>query len=345
MACGSYRCGLESQAIRNCANALRAQVRMQRTIKNSVSFSGIGLHSGVMVDVEIRPAAANTGIVFCREDLPGSPYIAAKADNVLDTQLATRIGTKDAWVSTIEHLMAAFFGFGIDNAIVSLNNYELPIVDGSAMPFLVLLDEAGIQELATPRKWIRIKNSIEIVDEKDPTRFIRVESSRIPMLSYAIDFKNSKHIGIQNISTPLTGQSVFEELCFARTFCLAEEISYMQSKGLARGGSLENAVVVSSKDGVLNREGLRAQDEFVRHKMLDCVGDLALVGMPIIGHVIAHKAGHDLHTALAKQILQNLSQHEVLQSAREISNYSALMNFPKSLSQFDGLPNFKWAIG
>ena len=306
---------------------------LQRTVKSTAKFSGIGLHSGELVEVEIRPAPANAGIVFVREDLPTRPYIKATPENVFDTTLATRIGTPEVFISTIEHLMAAFYGMGIDNAIVGVNSYELPIVDGSAAPFLVLLDEVEVVELSAPRKVLVIKEAIEILDPCNSSRFIRIEPAKKPYLSYSIDFENASAIGRQQASMELSGQAFCEQLAFARTFCLAEEVDYMQSRGLAKGGSLDNAVVVSRKEGILNVHGLRSDTEFVRHKMLDCIGDLALLGMPILGHVIAHKAGHDLHTQLAKVLATHASTHEVLvPGRREVSLWKEVLSFPKSLA-------------
>lgn len=309
----------------------------QRTLKSTVRFNGVGLHSGELVDVEIRPAAANTGIVFIREDLPGKPAIKAAPENVFDTTLATRLGTPTEYISTVEHLMAAFFGLGIDNAFVSVNSFELPIVDGSSAPFLVMLDEAGIVELEDFRRVLVVKKPIEVVDPKNPSRFIRVEPARKPWISYLIDFDKAAAIGRQQISMEYSGKVFCEEYAFARTFCLAEEVAYMQSRGLAKGGSLDNAVVVSRTDGVMNQNGLRADTEFVRHKILDCIGDLALVGMPILGHVIASKAGHDLHTRLAKVLMTVAQTHEVVvPKARDLAQWKELFTFPKSLADVRG---------
>lgn len=315
----------------------------QRTLKRTVSFSGVGLHSGKNINVEIRPAHANTGILFERSDLPGSGYLKAHPDSVFDTTLATRIGSKEVNISTIEHLMSALFGFGIDNAVVSVSAAEMPVLDGSAVPFLVMLDEAGIQDLQAARKVLVVKKPIEIVDPKDPTRFIRIEPSSKPWISYSIEFANAGAIGKQNVSFEFSGTAFCRELAFARTFCLAEDIARMQSVGLARGGSLENAVVVCRNNGVLNAAGLRSETEFVRHKALDCIGDLALVGMPILGHVIANKAGHDLHTNLAKALIHDTGAVQVLEpKAQEAIQLAPLFDFPRSLAQlrlaFAGLP-------
>lgn len=306
----------------------------QRTLKRSVFFTGIGVHSGNLISVEIRPASANTGIIFQRTDLPNKPYIKADALAVYDTSLATRIGDSQVYVSTIEHLMAAFFGFGIDNAIISIDNSEMTILDGSSAPFLVLLDEAGVQELKEPRKLLIVEKTIEVVDEKNPTRFIRVEPSKQPLISYAIDFGSAAAIGRQHVSMPYTAKAFCESFSFARTFCLKEEIDFMHARGLARGGSMENAIVVSKTDGVLNSQGLRNEHEFVKHKALDCIGDLHLLGMPILGHVIAHKAGHDLHNKLARAILAETSSRKIfLPSSREAARFKSLLSFPKSLAE------------
>ena len=307
---------------------------LQRTLKHSVSFSGTALHSGDTVHVEIRPASANTGIIFQRVDIPGMPYIKASPEQVIDTSLATRIGNQISSVSTIEHLMAAFFGFGIDNAVVTLNNYEMPILDGSAAPFLVILDEAGIQELKEPRKIIIINEPIEIIDEKNPSRFIRIEPSKKPLISYAIDFPNSNIIGKQQITMDYNSWAFCEEFSYARTFCLKEEIEYMHSRGLAKGGSMQNALVVSTQDGLLNKKGLRSEFEFVKHKALDCIGDLYLLGAPILGHVIAHKAGHDLHSKLALAILNQTNARKFfVPSKKELlsKNIKELLSNPKTL--------------
>lgn len=312
--------------------ALAGHKHMQRTLQTSVSFSGVGLHSGKNINVEIRPAAANTGILFQRSDIANAPYIKAEPASVFDTTLATRIGTPQMFISTIEHLMSAFFGLGIDNAIVSVSADEMPVLDGSAAPFLVMLDEAGVQELSVARKFLIIKKVIEIVDPKNPTRFIRIEPSQTPRISYAIDFESAGAIGKQAISFDLTGQAFCSELAFARTFCLAEDITRMQAAGLAKGGSLDNAVVVSREKGVLNAAGLRSNNEFVRHKALDCVGDLALVGMSIMGHIIANKAGHDLHTMLAKKLMEVSDAVEIISASQpEATRLAGVLEFPVSL--------------
>lgn len=273
---------------------------VQRTIKKSVSFSGVGLHSGCNINVEIRPASANTGIVFRRTDIPNSPYFKATADNVVDTILSTKIGQNGITISTIEHFMAALFGFGVDNIHIDIDNAEMPILDGSAAPFLVLLDEAGIVDLDQPKNVLVIKKTIEIIDEKNPNRFIRIEPSRTASISYAIDFKS---LGKQCLTMQLSSMEFCQNFSYARTFCLETDVSRMYAMGLIKGGSINNAVVIGENGLVLNSQGLRDKLECIKHKILDCIGDLYLAGMPILGHVIAHQAGHDLHTKLATQIL------------------------------------------
>ena len=305
----------------------------QRTIAKTVDFTGIGLHTGRMVAVSLRPAAANTGILFKRTDIPQSNFIKASPENVMSTDLATKIGNQTSHVSTVEHLMAALFGFGIDNIIIELDGPELPIVDGSALPFAVLIDEAGVQELSQMKTLFAVQQTIEVVDPKDPLRFIRVEPSSRATLSYQIDFSQTKHIGNQCFSIDLNGTSFFEEAVFARTFCFSEEVEFMRSKGLALGGSLDNAVVVNKIDGILNQRGLRDNSEFVRHKMLDCLGDLHLIGGPLLGHVVAHKAGHDLHVQLAKEIHKYCGDRVTKLISKDSSeSFWAQFKFPRSLS-------------
>jgi len=318
----------------------------QRTVAKTFSFEGIGLHSGKPVHVEIRPAKANTGLCFRRSDIQGAPMVKASPKNVLDTILATRLGPQESPLSTIEHLMAAFFAFGIDNAIVEVDNFEIPILDGSALPFLILLEEAGIQELEAHKDWLVVHKTIEVSDPKHPDRFIRIEPSKKPQLSYAIDFPQTSVIGKQLIHLSYTGNDFCQELSFARTFCLAEDIAFMKNKGLALGGSLENALVVSTSLGVVNEKGMRSKDECVRHKALDCMGDLALLGKPILGHIIASKAGHDLHTklALAVELALETSKQVEVKSSLERS-FLTFPDFPKTLATFKDLSSLAFVRG
>jgi UDP-3-O-[3-hydroxymyristoyl] N-acetylglucosamine deacetylase len=313
---------------------------MQRTIKKQLTFTGIGLHTGSPISVTIRPADSGVGIQFIRSDICRNRLIAARPSSVLDTKLATRLGPDEACsISTTEHFLAALFGFGVDNLIIEVNGPELPIFDGSAAPFLALLDEAGVLDIeGSSRKLAVIQKAIEVVDPKDPSRFVRIEPARKPEIHYAIDFGTDNIIGRQSAHLPLNGYDFCRNFSYARTFCFADEVEMMRKHGLARGGSIENAVVVSrnqSTTGLLNQHGLRDPQEFVRHKILDCVGDLALVGHAVVGRVIAHKAGHDLHTQLAAQIVNAFGSGavELVDSAHQKLNLESLIRFPKALDE------------
>jgi UDP-3-O-[3-hydroxymyristoyl] N-acetylglucosamine deacetylase len=316
---------------------------MQRTIKNSVTFQSVALHSGKLTRITLRPQAPNVGIVFKRTDLPSEPIIPGLASQVLDTILATRLGSPTHSISTVEHLLAAVYSVGISNLLVEVDGPEIPIADGSSLPFLVMLDEAGIETQGVPSRFLRVKSPLEVVCPKDPTRFIRIEPSKHTQITYTIDFAE-KSIGSQTMELKLSGETLAREILFARTFCRFHEIEYLKSRGLAQGGSLENAVVVGNSGGsILNRNGLRAENEFVRHKILDCVGDLALVGMPVVGSIYAHKAGHDLHTALAKK-LEILAKTQA-ETVDVRSKKSFSLQFPESLRQLGIGLNFNPVVG
>lgn len=313
---------------------------MQRTIKKQLTFSGIGLHTGSPISVVIRPAGAGVGVQFIRGDVNRNHLIAAKPSSVLDTKLATRLGPDNqSAISTTEHFLAALYGFGVDNVIIEVNGPELPIFDGSAAPFLALLDEAGVEAIpGSSRKAAVIRKPIEVVDPLDPTRFVRIEPARNPEIHYAIDFGKENVIGHQSAHLPLNGHDFCRHFSYARTFCFADEVEMMRKHGLARGGSLQNAVVVNRRQesgGLVNRHGLRTPDEFVRHKILDCVGDLVLVGHPVIGRIIAHKAGHDLHTQLAANIVDAIGTAavELVDPAQNKASLASLMRFPKALDE------------
>ncbi len=304
------------------------QNEKQRTIAKSLEFQGIGLHSGKIIQVKIFPASENTGIRFYRTDIPRSSPILATPKSVFDTSLATMIGSPSCYVTTIEHFMSALYGMGIDNLRVDIDGPEMPIFDGSALPFLTLLDSVGVQNLNQNKRFFVVHKTIEVLDPKNPERFIRIEPSSQPKISYGIDFEKSNFIGKQFFSLDFNGNSFCQEIAFARTFCLSEEIQFIQSKGLARGGSLRNALVVE-KNGLLNENGLRTQKEFVKHKILDLIGDLHLNQFLILGHVYAYKAGHDLHTALAKEIQK---EFELSQTQKVKSDIFKLFPAPSELS-------------
>ncbi len=279
----------------------------QRTLKAPIGCVGVGLHSGARVSLTLRPAQANQGIVFRRTDL--GTELPARFDNVVDTRLATVLGCAGkpaARIGTVEHVMAALFGCGIDNAIVELDGPEPPILDGSASPFVFLIDCAGAVDLDAPRSVLEIRRSVRVTagDAFAELRPAHPGESGLEM-ALSIDFAAAA-IGRQALSLPLTTMSFRHELSRARTFALAEEVDQLRAAGLALGGSLDNAVVVD-KARVLNPTGLRTPDEFVRHKLLDAVGDLALAGMPLRGRFIAHRSGHALNNQLLRALFADTS--------------------------------------
>jgi UDP-3-O-[3-hydroxymyristoyl] N-acetylglucosamine deacetylase len=273
----------------------------QSTIASPVKFAGVGLHSGCMVHVEILPASANVGIIFHRTDSVHAIPVAANPFNISETTLSTTIGTGPSRVSTIEHLMAAFAGLGIDNAYVRIDNSEVPILDGSSALFIDQLLLAGVINLAAPKKYFICKQAFEI---SKGDQLIRIEPYEGLSFNCSIDFTEmSQVIGKQSLLTTFDANS-FGKISEARTFCHIKDVNFMREKGLARGGSLDNAIVVDDEK-VLNGEGLRFEDEFVRHKLLDCVGDLALLGGMLRGKITLKKSGHALHGMFTKEILLN----------------------------------------
>jgi UDP-3-O-[3-hydroxymyristoyl] N-acetylglucosamine deacetylase len=286
----------------------QGNVWRQRTLKTAIGCVGVGVHSGRKTSLTLHPATPNHGIVFRRTDL--GVDIPARFDNVSDTRLCTVIGSGDARVGTVEHLMAALAGTGIDNALIEIDGPEVPILDGSAAPFLFLLDCAGIVEQFEPRAMIEIMRPIRVTDGE---AFAELRpyprSSRIapPVLEMelTIDFA-APAIGKQGCALRLTPNSFREELSSARTFAMAAEVEQLQKAGLALGGSLDNAVVVDG-DKVLNPTGLRMPREFARHKMLDAVGDLALAGAALHGRFVAHRTGHSLNNKLLRALFADAS--------------------------------------
>lgn len=279
----------------------------QLTIKREIGCDGIGLHTGKKVNLTIKPAEADSGICFLRVDLPGVPVIEAKNTQVVATQLATSLGYNGYRISTVEHLMAALSGLGIDNAAIELNAPEVPIMDGSAFPFVEMIRSAGVEKQQKPKKYLAIKRTIEVRENGSKITLLPGDDFKI---SFTIDYD---HPLMQNQSlTVVVGDETFiNEIGRARTFGFLEEVENLKKNGFAKGGSLDNAIVID-RSGVLNGEGLRFQDEFVRHKILDLIGDLFLVGMPIHGHVIAHKSGHTLHQAAVRALLSDPGNFEVV---------------------------------
>jgi UDP-3-O-[3-hydroxymyristoyl] N-acetylglucosamine deacetylase len=267
---------------------------VQQTIKRQISCAGIGLHSGQKVTLTLKPAAADTGIRFRRTDL--GIEIPATVEHVSAVQYATVLGRDGATVETVEHLLAALVATGIDNVVVELSQREVPIMDGSSAPFLFLLQEAGVKRLSTARQYLKVLKPLQIASGD---KRIAVYPSDHFKVSYTISFDHPllRH---QTRTERITEQSFGEHIASARTFGFLKEVEWLRQQGLALGGSLDNAIVIGDT-GVLN--ALRFEDEFVRHKILDVIGDLALVGYPVIGHVVAHRAGHALHTELGRALL------------------------------------------
>lgn len=273
---------------------------LQRTIKNPAEITGVGLHSGAEIRLRLRPASADTGIIFHRREGDRVVAIKAIADNVIDTRLATVLGRNDLSVSTVEHFLAALSACGIDNLHVDIDGPEVPILDGSASPFVKLIEEAGIASLAVARRFIAIRKPISLIEGE---KRISIIPSRFFRITFDIAFEH-KAIALQQYSMKFSSESFQREIAPARTFGFLHEVEYLKANGLARGGSLDNAVVIDD-NGVMNPEGLRYQDEFVRHKILDSVGDFSLLGSPILGHIRAFKAGHDLNAKMVRKIIDS----------------------------------------
>ncbi len=272
----------------------------QRTLKDEVSCTGIGLHTGEKVKINLRPAPVNTGVRFVRTDLDGHPVVEARFDNVYDTTLATTIGSDGCRVATIEHLMAAFFGVGIDNAVVELDGPEVPIMDGSAAPFVFLIKSVGIKEQKAPKRFIVIKKPFKV---DDGNRSVAIYPSKELKITYTIDFQ---HPLLRNQEYELTfsGGDFSREISRARTFGFLRDVQTLKENGLAKGGSLDNAVVIDDFR-IINEDGLRFSDEFVRHKILDFIGDLSIIGAPVIGHFVAKKSGHYLNQYMLRGLMES----------------------------------------
>jgi UDP-3-O-[3-hydroxymyristoyl] N-acetylglucosamine deacetylase len=262
----------------------------QKTISRPVSCQGVGLHSGQTVNLTIKPGLPNQGRIFVRTDLPGKPRISSIFQRVVDTSLATVLGSDGAIVSTTEHLMAALTGLGIDNIIIEMDAYEVPIMDGSAVRFSDLIGKAGVLVQDSPKVFFVIKSPLEFCEGD---KSVRLEPYNGFKISCTIDF-NHPLIGHQAYTLDVTPDRFASEIAPARTFGFLHELDMMRNFGLAKGGSLDNAIVVD-EDKILNEDGLRFEDEFVRHKILDCIGDFSLLGMPVCGHIQINKSGHALH--------------------------------------------------
>ena len=295
----------------------------QHTVSSEVWCKGIGLHSGAKVSMRLKPAPVNYGVRFRRVDLTGSPTIIAHFHHVVDTVLATRIGFNGVTIATVEHLMAALLGSGIDNVLVELNGPEVPIFDGSAAHYIALIQEAGRQEQALPPQYLRIEKPF-FVSEGDA--FIKATPSERFQVRYTIDFPH-RLVGRQEYTWFLDSHAFHREIARARTFGFLKDVEKLQSMGLAQGGSLDNAVVFDDYN-VLNREGFRYSNECVRHKILDFIGDLALTGMRLQGNFEVHKAGHALHNRFLKQLMTKPGYYAVQAPAAAPPTYFPPASLP-----------------
>ncbi|MCK9373108.1 MAG: UDP-3-O-acyl-N-acetylglucosamine deacetylase [Sulfuricurvum sp.] len=279
---------------------------MQTTIGKSVELVGIGLHKGVPVRLRLEPLGSNSGIVFFRSDAGVSIPLAPS--NVIDTKMATVIGKEGVFISTIEHMLSAIYAYGIDNLRVIVDADEIPVMDGSSMSFCMLLDEAGIVAQDAPKKIMRIKKEVEV---KEGDKYVKLSPSNDLSYDFTIKFQHPV-IDKQSYILKFTKENYKNEIARARTFGFVHEVQYLRSKGLALGGSLENAVVLDDKK-VLNPEGLRFGDEFVRHKILDAIGDMSLIGMNFIGNYEAFAGSHDLNHKLTLELLKDPANYEIVE--------------------------------
>jgi len=285
----------------------------QRTLKSLISASGVGLHTGQKVTMKLRPALPDTGIVFRRIDLASPVDIPGRADLVGDTRLSSCLVKDGVRVSTVEHLMSALGGLGVDNAYVDLDAAEMPIMDGSASPFVLLIQQAGIEEQGAPKRFLRVLRRIEA---KHGDKWARLDPYEGYKLSFSIDFKHPViERSTQSVSIDFAETSYLKEIARARTFGFMHEVEDLRESGLALGGGLDNAVVLDEYR-VLNAEGLRFADEFIRHKLLDAIGDLYLTGKPLLGAFSAHKSGHALNNQLVRALLADRSAFEIVSFER-----------------------------
>lgn len=308
----------------------------QRTILKPVSMTGIGLHSGAKVQVAFRPAPADTGIVYTRTDLNPNVTMKCTADNVKDTQLCTAlVNEAGVRISTVEHLTAALSSLGIDNLYVDVNAPEIPVMDGSAQPFLYLFASVGIQELSVPKKFIRVVRKVRVENEGKWAELTPSESGF--NLDLQIDFNHpAMDKDKQHYAMTFTGEAFARDVSRARTFCFMRDVEFMHAHNLALGGSLENAVVLDD-NRVINPEGLRYEDEFVKHKLLDAIGDLYMDGHSILANFKAYKTGHDLNNRLLRALLSDFSNYEIIQFADTQKTKSNAINFldaKKTLTAF-----------
>ncbi len=307
---------------------LTSYINCEKTLQNAIPCVGVGLHSGVKVRMTMRPAPAGYGIVFKRVDVTDKDnIIPVSYETVVDTRMCSCVGNKDGvTVGTIEHLMAALSGFGITNVLIEVDNFEVPVMDGSASDFVTLIECAGVVKQDAPLKAIKILKEVSFDDGKGASVCLYPAEKDLSV-DFMIDFAKSKAIGRQEYSIVLSERSFKDSVAYARTFGFAQEVEMLRSMGLAKGGSLDNAVVIDG-DTVMNKEGLRSENEFVVHKTLDAVGDLYQVGMPIIGHFSGVKSGHMHTNMLLRKLMADKSNYEIVNL--DDYNTAALKNFRQS---------------
>ena len=296
----------------------------QRTLKSAIKSTGVGLHTGARVDMTMRPAQPDTGVVFHRVDLPNAVDIPAHALNVGDTRLSSTIEKDGARISTVEHILSALAGLGIDNLHIDIAGPEIPIMDGSAGPFVFLLQSAGIIEQDAPKRYVKIISPVEV---RDGDKWARFEPFDGFMLDFTIDFPHPV-FGSENrhVTIDFAEHSYVKEVARARTFGFMQDVEALRAAGLALGGSLQNAIVLD-EFRVLNTEGLRYDNEFVKHKVLDAIGDLYLLGHPLIGQYTAYKSGHALNNALARALLARKDAFALVTFAAEDDVPSAFQDW------------------
>ncbi|KAF0157075.1 MAG: UDP-3-O-3-hydroxymyristoyl N-acetylglucosamine deacetylase [Syntrophaceae bacterium] len=282
-------------------------MHLQRTLKKEIFCSSIGLHTGRKVNMMVKPAPVDTGIIFIRKDLQDARPIPADFNMVCDTTLATSLGTDGVTVSTVEHILSAFSGMGLDNALIELDSFEVPIMDGSARPFVNMLKEVGTRPQGKSKKMLVIKKPVSVKDGEGSAMLLPSDEFKI---TYEIDFTHQA-IGRQSYSVIFSDKNYEDNICSARTFGFLKEVEFLQAKGLGLGGSLDNVIILDDEK-IINKDGLRMPDEFVKHKILDAIGDLFLLGMPIIGHFVAHKSGHRLNNLLLRELMRHENSWEII---------------------------------
>jgi len=286
---------------------------LQRTLRKKIEVKGIGIHTGKPATLRFCPAPAGSGIHFVRTDLDGQPFVKTQVENVQATQMATTLGNSDLYVSTVEHCLSALTAYRIDNLTIEVDGPEIPIVDGSAAPFLQALISAGFVDLDSPRKYAYVTEHIQLGEGEKYAYIAPYNGLRI---SCTIDFTHPK-IGLQEIDIDIDERTFKEQIASARTFGFLKDAEALRSMGLGLGGSLDNAIILDDEK-ILNPGGLRFKDEFVRHKVLDALGDLATAGAPLMGHIVLYKAGHDVMNKLVKKLLASPSSYTLKELAQNI---------------------------